>query len=286
MRWQQGRESDNVEDQRGGVPGGLILGGGGTLVVIILALLFGADPQALLQQLNQGQPPVQQGAPAPDGVDAGAEDELKRFVRVVLADTEDVWDELFQRGGMKYEKPKLVLFSGEVQSACGMASAAVGPFYCPEDERVYLDLSFFNDLKTKFNAPGDFPEAYVIAHEVGHHVQKLLGISDKVHAAQQRASEEQKNQLSVRLELQADFLAGVWAHEAQQKWNILEEGDIEQALACATAIGDDRLQKRARGYVVPDSFTHGTSAQRVRWFTLGLKTGDMKQGDTFSAKDL
>lgn len=289
MRWQQGRESDNVEDQRGfsgGPP--LMLGAGGTLVVVVLALLFGVNPLALLQQVEQG--PVQQGpapqpGPAGPGV-AGAHDELKRFVSVALADTEDVWTDLFRQQGQNYRDPKLVLFTGQVRSACGFSSAAVGPFYCPEDERVYLDLSFFNELRNRFHVEGNFPEAYVIAHEVGHHVQKLLGISDRVSAAQARSDRTEANRLSVRLELQADYFAGVWAHHAEQKWQILEAGDIERALDCAAAIGDDRLQRQSRGYVVPDSFTHGTSAQRARWFRRGLETGDMNGGDTFSASEL
>jgi uncharacterized protein len=292
MRWQGGRESDNVEDDRGssggGGPGGMALGLGGTLVVVVLALVFGVDPQALLQQLNQGPGPQINQGPAPAGApaEAGADDELKKFVAVVLADTEDVWKDLFQRDGKAYEEPKLVLYTGEVRSACGFASAAVGPFYCPGDSKVYLDLGFFNELRDRFKVQGNFPEAYVIAHEVGHHVQNLLGISEQVSALQQRSSKERGNQLSVRLELQADFFAGVWANHAQEKWKILEAGDVENAMNCAAAIGDDRLQMQARGYVVPDSFTHGTSAQRARWFRRGLETGDMKQGDTFSAKEL
>jgi hypothetical protein len=284
MRWQGGRESDNVDDQRGRGPGApIMLGGAGTLIVVVLALIFGADPQALLQQINQGQPPAPApGPPAP----AGAEDELKHFVRVILADTEDVWQDLFRRDGERYRDPKLVLFSGQVASACGFASSAVGPFYCPEDERVYLDLSFYRDLKVRFHAPGDAAQAYVIAHEIGHHVQKLLGISDKMQAARGRVGREEFNQLSVRLELQADYFAGVWAHHAQELWQIFEPGEIDEALRCAAAIGDDRLQMQAQGYVVPDSFTHGTSEQRVRWFSRGLKSGDMRQGDTFNATEL
>jgi predicted metalloprotease len=214
-----------------------------------------------------------------------AQEELKHFVAVVLADTEDVWHEEFRKMGKTYRDPHLVLFSGQVDSACGTADAAVGPFYCPGDEIVYLDLSFFDELKNRFHAPGEFAEAYVIAHEVGHHVQKQLGISDKVHAERERLSKAEYNRLSVRLELQADFLAGFWAYHAQKAKNILDPGDLEAALTAANAIGDDRLQKQARGYVVPDSFTHGTSAQRIRWFRRGFETGDFSKGDTFKVSD-
>jgi uncharacterized protein len=212
--------------------------------------------------------------------------ELKRFVSVVLADTEDVWHELFQQQGKTYRNPKLVMFSGQVDSACGRASASMGPFYCPADSKVYIDLRFYDEMKTKFKSPGDFAQAYVIAHEVGHHVQNLLGISDRVHALQQRSSEAEANALSVRLELQADFFAGVWAHHANKARHIIEAGDVEEALNAATAIGDDKLQMQTRGRVVPDSFTHGTSEQRVRWFKKGLESGDLRQGDTFNAKQL
>jgi predicted metalloprotease len=211
---------------------------------------------------------------------------LARFVSVVLADTEKVWTEQFRRMGETYRVPQLVLFSGRVSSACGLASSATGPFYCPGDQKVYVDLSFYEELKEQFDAPGDFAQAYVIAHEVGHHVQKLLGITDQVDAMRGRVSKQQENELSVRLELQADFLAGMWAHHAEKNWKILEAGDVEEALNAATAIGDDRIQQRTQGHVVPDSFTHGSSAQRLRWFRKGLQTGDFKQGDTFSAKEL
>jgi predicted metalloprotease len=224
--------------------------------------------------------PPGQGAVNPE------EEQRKDFVSVVLADTEAVWHKLFNQMGRNYEEPKLVLFRGRVESACGLASSAVGPFYCPRDHKVYVDLEFFEELQKRFGAPGDFAQAYVIAHEVGHHVQDLLGISDRVHAQQGRMSKAEYNQLSVRLELQADFLAGVWAHHAQKMRNMLEEGDIEEALRAAEAIGDDRLQRQAQGYVVPDSFTHGTSAQRVRWFRRGFETGDVDQGDTFNARSL
>jgi predicted metalloprotease len=240
----------------------------------MLSLLQNNNPQAGPQQQQAGRPANP------------AEEERKDFVSAVLAQTEDVWKDLFRRMNKEYQEPHLVLFPGRVESACGLASAAVGPFYCPGDQKVYLDLSFFQELKDRFRAPGDFAQAYVVAHEVGHHVQNLLGISDKVHSQQSRLGKAEANELSVRLELQADFLAGVWAHHAEQSRQILEAGDVEGALRAATAIGDDRLQREAQGYVVPDSFTHGTSQQRVRWFRRGLETGDLSQGDTFSAESL
>lgn len=274
MRWQGRRESDNVEDHRG-MGGGTIVGGGlGVLVLGLIVYLLGGDPSQLI---NQGA----QSTPANEEVIA-AQEESAKFVKVVLADTEDVWNKLFQENGKRYQEPHLVLFNGTVQSGCGGASSATGPFYCPMDQRVYIDLSFYDELQQRFQAPGDFAMAYVVAHEVGHHVQNLLGISGKVQAARERVSEEQSNALSVRLELQADFLAGVWAHHAQRMKNILESGDIEEALNAAQAIGDDNLQKQAQGYVVPESFTHGTSQQRMYWFKKGFETGDMNQGDTFS----
>jgi uncharacterized protein len=281
MRWQTGRQSANVEDRRA-VGGPLVIGGGITSVVILLVVvLLGGDPRALLQQMGQ-----QQNAAVAPGEINPEEEELARFVSVVLADTEDVWDGLFREQGRTYQHPKLVLFSRTVPSACGQASASSGPFYCPADDKVYIDLSFYQEMKERFRAPGDFAQAYVIAHEVGHHVQNQLGINDKVQSLRGRVSETEYNQLSVRLELQADFFAGVWAHHAHEARNILEEGDVEEALNAASAIGDDRLQKESQGYVVPDSFTHGTSAQRARWFRKGLETGDMKQGDTFNARQL
>ncbi|MGC1275061.1 MAG: neutral zinc metallopeptidase [Planctomycetaceae bacterium] len=260
-----------------GVAGGGIVG----LIAIVLFLCLGGDPMALLQMQQQQQrqrnaPPGQAGPVDP------AEEELAQFVSVVLADTEEVWHDLFRESGREYRVPQLVLFRDRVESACGFASAATGPFYCPGDAKVYIDLTFFDDMDRQLGAPGDFAQAYVVAHEVGHHVQNLLGISGKVHAAQQQAGSEQANELSVRLELQADYLAGVWAHHAQKNWQILEEGDVEEALNAATAIGDDRLQKRSQGYVVPESFTHGTSEQRARWFVRGLKSGDITEGDTFA----
>jgi predicted metalloprotease len=285
MRWKEGRRSENVEDRRG-IPAGVAIGGGiGTLLIVLVATFLGADPRQVLNILqNQQQAaPRQAGAPVPGDA---AEEERADFVRVVLADTEDVWDDVFRSVNKQYIKPKLDLFRGSTTSDCGRASSSVGPFYCPADQKVYIDLGFFQELKERFKAPGDFAEAYVIAHEVGHHVQNLLGISDKVHALQSRSSKAEANELSTRLELQADFLAGVWANHAQKMRQILEVGDVEGALRAAEAIGDDRLQMEGQGYVVPDSFTHGTSKQRMRWFTKGLKTGDLKQMDTFNAEEL
>lgn len=282
MRWRSGRQSTNVEDRRGVGGPGLAIGGGlGTIVIVIIALLLGVDPRAILQNQPAGQSPAPATAPA-----GGQNDEMKQFVSAVLADTEDVWNDQFQKMGRDYREPTLVLFDGRVQSACGITSSAVGPFYCPGDEKVYIDLSFYNELRNRFGAPGDFAQAYVIAHEVGHHVQKLLGITERVDAMRGRVSKAEYNRLSVRLELQADFLAGVWAHHAQRMKNILEPGDIEEALRAASAIGDDTLQQESQGYVVPDSFTHGTSEQRVRWFRKGFETGDIRQGDTFNAPSL
>jgi uncharacterized protein len=275
MRWQGRRQSDNVEDRRGMPARRLAVGGGlGTVVLIVVVMLLGGDPRALLQQI---QPPADGPAAAPQQIDP-AEQPLRDFVSVVLADTEDVWRELFEKHvDGEYREPKLVLYTGQVESACGFSSAATGPFYCPGDEKVYLDLAFCEELKTKFRAPGDFAIAYVLAHEVGHHVQKLLGYMDLVDKQRGRVSKAEQNQLSVRLELQADYLAGVWAHHAERTKGILEAGDVEEALAAASAVGDDRLQKQTQGYVVPDSFTHGSSAQRSRWFRLGLETGDLSQ---------
>jgi predicted metalloprotease len=283
MRWRGERESSNVEDVRGSRKGLAVGGGIGTVVILAIALLFGADPRAILEQLQGGSAPAP-GTQSSRPVNA-EEEELKRFTSVVLASTEDVWTDIFRREGRQYRAPRLVLFSDQVRSACGNASAAVGPFYCPGDQKVYLDLAFFRELQNRFRSPGDFAQAYVIAHEVGHHIQKLLGTSDKVDAMRGRLSETEMNQLSVRLELQADFYAGVWAYYAQKK-GLLEVGDVEEALRAATAIGDDRLQRESQGYVVPDSFTHGTSDQRVRWFRKGLETGDYRQGDTFNTRNL
>lgn len=282
MRWRTGRESDNVEDRRGLRAGPAIAGGGiGTVAIVLIAMFFGVDPTMLLQSMGSGGASSQQTAAIPPG-----QEEARKFVSVVLADTEDTWNALFRQAGRNYQDPKLVLFNGAVQSACGYAQSAVGPFYCPADYKVYLDLDFFNEMKNRFRAPGDFAQAYVVAHEIGHHVQNLLGISSKVQALRQRADSATANELSVRLELQADCYAGVWAYHANQARQILEAGDVEAALNAASAIGDDRLQMQARGYVAPDSFTHGSSAQRVRWFKQGLSTGDLKRCDTFSTTQL
>lgn len=279
MRWEGEEASENVEDRRN-ISTPVLAGGGGlaTLLIVGLIWVLGGDPRAAMQAL-QGQPGGQQ--PAAEGEHGAPQDAEGRFVAVVLRDTERVWEDLFRQKGRAYTNPTLVLFRGRVNSACGVEGAATGPFYCPLDQKLYIDLSFYREMKDNLGAPGDFAQAYVIAHEVGHHVQNLLGISDSVRARQERASREEANELSVRLELQADFFAGVWAHHAEEKYKILEEGDIEEALNAASAIGDDRLQMKSQGVVVPESFTHGTSKQRVRWFTRGLKTGDMSQGDTF-----
>jgi len=281
MQWFGRRESDNVDDERGGGGGRLAIGGG-VLGLIAAAIYFftGVDPSAVLNQVATNQPQQEQTA------NKGPEDAGKHFVRVVLADTEDIWTKLFNDMGRTYEKPRLALFRDYTQSACGMASSASGPFYCPGDSRVYIDLSFYDELKNRFGASGDFAQAYVIAHEVGHHVQKLLGISQKMDQARSRLSESAYNKLSVKLELQADFYAGVWAHYEQSMKKVLDKGDIEEALNAANAIGDDRLQKQAQGHVEPDSFTHGTSAQRMYWFKKGYETGDVNQGDTFGNGDL
>jgi predicted metalloprotease len=279
MRWQTGRRSENVEDRRRvGAPK---MAAGGAVVVIVAAAvvwLLGGNPMEVLEQAQTTS--VSTSVPTEF---TAQENELADFVSVVLADTEDTWRPLFARMGGVYREPKLVLFTGSVQSACGMAGAQMGPFYCPGDSKVYIDLSFYQELKDRLGAPGDFAQAYVIAHEVGHHVQKLLGIEDQVHAAMDRASEQEANALSVRMELQADCFAGVWAHHAQRTRQILEPGDIEEALNAASAIGDDRLQKQSQGYVIPESFTHGTSRQRVHWFKTGFETGDVDQCNTFQA---
>lgn len=286
MRWRGERESENVEDRRGlriGGPG-LAIGGGGLLLIIALALFTGQDPTVLLEQLT-GAPSVSVD-PQQAGRDGAPSDELGRFSSVVLASTEDVWKQAFASGGRQYRAPRLVLFSDAVQSACGFGSAAAGPFYCPMDNKVYLDLSFFADLERRFGAPGDFAHAYVIAHEVGHHVQNQLGIASKVRAAQQRLPAGEVKALSVRMELQADCLAGVWAHHANRDAKLLEPGDVEEGLTAAAAIGDDRLQKRAQGYTVPESWTHGSSAMRVKWLQRGLQRGDIDACDTFSSDAL
>jgi uncharacterized protein len=283
MNLDEERESVNVEDRRGIGRGGLAIGGGiGTLLIAVLALIFGVDPQQLF---NGGGPADNPAATQTARAPGAQQDEETRFVRRVLASTEDVWGDIFKQGGHSYRQPTLVLFDTQTDTACGAGSAAVGPFYCPGDERVYIDLSFYDELRQRFRAPGDFAQAYVIAHEVGHHVQNLLGTSDRVTALQRRAGESQSNQLSVRMELQADCYAGVWGYYAQRRGQ-LEPGDAEEALRAASAIGDDRLQMQSRGYVVPDSFTHGTSEQRARWFRQGFDSGDLRRCDTFNARGL
>jgi uncharacterized protein len=319
MDWQGGRESDNVEDREneGGYSGGgygggsfggfrgtpgfplfplLFRGGMGSFVVVIIILIaLGLDPRALLGPGGNGPgpgnaQPARHRRELPGDRHEGAQDpaheELKRFVRVVLADTEDVWSATFREMGKTYRKPKLVLFRGHTRAGCGVADAATGPFYCPADETIYLDLAFFAEMRNRFHAPGEFAQAYVIAHEVGHHVQKLLGTMGKVDARRSQVSKSEANHLSVRLELQADFLAGYWANRANQMRPMIEAGDVDAAIRAANAIGDDTLQRESRGYAVPDSFTHGSSEQRIRWFRLGLDTGDLRRGDTFSAKQL
>jgi len=274
-----GRQSDNIEDRRG-FGGPLVAGGGiGTVVLVLLALFFGFDPRVILQGDAPTSPPATQQAPSPSTSPRG-HDDLRDFVATVLADTEDTWRALFSRMGREYRDPRLVLFNGAVQSACGIAGAATGPFYCPQDQKVYLDLDFFRALRERFRAPGDFAQAYVIAHEVGHHVQKQLGTSDRVMAERRRGG-SQANAASVRLELQADCFAGIWAHHAERTRHILEAGDVEEALNAAAAIGDDRLQRQTQGRVAPETFTHGTSKQRVQWFTRGIESGDLRRCDTF-----
>jgi predicted metalloprotease len=282
MRMDDSRESENVEDRRGM---GLRVGGGklsiGAIILALVAMYFGVDPSVVLQMMDEPQQAQQAPAPAPP-----ANDPQARFVSKVLGETEDTWQAIFrEHANHPYVNPKLVLYSGATPTACGTGQAAMGPFYCPADSKVYLDLSFFDELKRRFQAPGDFAEAYVIAHEVGHHVQHLLGISDRVSRLQSQ-DPSQANALSVRLELQADCFAGLWAKQADSARHILESGDVEEALNAASAIGDDKLQKRSQGYIVPDAFTHGTSAQRVRWFKRGLSGGDPRQCDTFSASTL
>jgi len=324
MRWRGERESENVEDRRdegGGFPfpgggvgfpsGGSGRGGGigilGILIILGLMFFFGVDPSVILQggppsggsdpnfpdiELPQSRPdttnfpvPGRQGTQI-EHPQTSSEDDLKQFVSVVLAETEDVWKHIFTRYGERYSDPKLVLFTGGVRSACGYGAAQMGPFYCPNDEKVYIDLSFYQELRDRFKAPGDFAQAYVIAHEIGHHVQKLLGIADQVEAARQRMDQGQANALQVRMELQADCFAGIWANHTQESKNIIEPGDIEDALNAASAIGDDRIQKQTQGYVVPDAFTHGSSAQRVRWFKRGYESGKLDACDTFNTNQL
>ncbi|MFN6565461.1 MAG: neutral zinc metallopeptidase [Nostoc sp. ChiSLP01] len=281
MRWQLGRRSTNVEDRRGtNVSAPLVGGGIGAALISLVVFLLGGDPSVIWEQNpTSNDNPVTN---SPQSTNSNPQDQMADFVSVVLADTEDTWSELFRQNGRTYVEPKLVLYSNAVQSACGFTRSVVGPFYCPQDEKVYIDLSFYRDLRTRYQAPGDFAQAYVIAHEVGHHVQNLLGISDQVRVLQNQTSQTQANQLSVALELQADCFAGVWAHHAQRSRQILETGDVEEALNAASSIGDDRLQEQARGYAVPESFTHGSSAQRVRWFKQGIQTGDTQQCNTFA----
>jgi len=284
MRWRGERQSDNVEDRRGmsmsrGAKVGGI-GGLGLLALVVIGLFMGIDPSTLLQ-LGENLP--SSSVSTEQGVRPAANDDIRNFVAVVLAETEDVWNDAFQKAGRTYQEPKLVLFSGAVESACGMAESAVGPFYCPADHKVYLDLVFFDELHSRFGASGDFAQAYVIAHEIGHHVQTLLGITQKVAELQSRANTADRNKLSVMVELQTDCLAGMWANNAEKKRNILEAGDIEEGLNAASAVGDDRIQKRTRGYVVPDGFTHGSSAQRVSWFKRGYEQGSIQACNTFEA---
>jgi predicted metalloprotease len=281
VRWDDLRQSSNVEDVRGSTGGGrgLKLGVGGTLIALVVSYFLGIDPRLILGLMSAA--PTQ--TPAPTAAPGTPQDEQGRFIAAVLGETEDTWSAIFQARGAQYVPPKLVLYRDQMPTACGTGSAAAGPFYCPLDRKVYLDLGFFQQLSDEFQAPGLFAEAYVLAHEVGHHVQNQLGIADKVRAAQERASEAQANQLSVRLELQADCFAGVWAKHADQTKHILEQGDVESALRAAAAVGDDTIQKRSRGYVVPDSFTHGSAAERTSWFNRGLASGSIPDCDTFAA---
>lgn len=292
-----GRESENIEDRRGMSMGGggfgrfRFPGGGmGIAAAAIVALMLGVDPRIIFTAVgylsSTSGPPVQTQATNGPVKSSPQEEQLKKFMSVVLADTEDTWNRLFQQAGQRYEEPKLVLFNGQVSSACGYAQAAMGPFYCPGDHKLYLDMRFFNDLSTRHGAPGDFAQAYVLAHEVGHHVQNLLGIAHQVQSAQQRGGRQQGNQLQIRMELQADCFAGVWANHANQFRKILEPGDLEEAMAAAAGVGDDRIQKQMQGYVVPESWTHGSSEMRQRWFMTGAKTGDLNQCDTFKTNNL
>lgn len=285
MRWKGGRRSSNIEDRRGsGRRGGLVGGAIGTIVIILIGLYLGVDPSFLLEGMQSASVPSSTGRPP--SAEELANDPIADMVSVVVADTEDVWNQIFASEGRDYREPTLVLFTGTTRSACGLGQAAMGPFYCPADQKAYLDLGFFTDMHRRFGAPGDFAQAYVVAHEIGHHVQNLLGVSGEVHRMRQQVSGAEGNRLSVRLELQADCLAGVWANRADRARNILESGDIEEALNAASAIGDDRLQRRSGGTVVPESFTHGTSEQRQRWFRRGLQSGSPDECDTFSADSL
>ncbi|NMC42289.1 MAG: zinc metallopeptidase [candidate division Zixibacteria bacterium] len=284
MKWQGRRTSDNVEDRRGISGKGMAVGGGvGGILIVLLFMILGGNPDEIMQSVQQPGLDASLGMTQPLSEQERQEGE---FVGVILAETEDVWHRIFQQNGSTYREPRLVLFTDQISSACGYAGGASGPFYCPGDERVYIDLGFFKEMQTQLGASGDFALAYVIAHEVGHHVQTLLGINDDVMAQRDRLSEVEFNRLMVRMELQADFLAGVWAHHAERTANLLEQGDIEEGINAAGAVGDDRIMKQTQGYVVPDAFTHGTSEQRVRWFLKGYQTGDISQGDTFNADRL
>lgn len=292
MRWQMSRRSENIEDRRGmgsvGMGRGVRVGGAGGLGLIafaVIAMLFGVNPMVILGSLTDGGYSGPEVTTSPGGAPP-ANDESSQFVAAVLGQTEDVWGQIFRQAGQTYRDPTLVLFDGSVQSACGMAGSATGPFYCPADQKVYLDTSFFRELSQKFGAPGDFAAAYVIAHEVGHHVQTLLGISRQVTEMRQRSDERASNRLSVMMELQADCFAGVWARHLQDSQGILEKGDVEEGLQAASAVGDDRIQRSTRGYVVPDAFTHGSSQQRMQWFSRGMETGDLNACDTFGAAQL
>jgi len=285
MRWRGGRRSTNIEDRRGSrAPKGILGGGIGTIVLILVAMYFGVDPTFLIEGMQSASTSSSSGT-QPTEEDL-KNDPMADMIAVVIGDTEDVWKEIFAANGQRYVEPTLVMFSGATRSACGLGQAAMGPFYCPADQKAYIDLSFYDDMRTRFKAPGDFAQAYVIAHEIGHHVQNLLGISGKVHSMKQQLGKVEGNQLSVRLELQADCFAGVWAHRADKARNILESGDVEEALNAASAIGDDRLQRQSRGTVVPESFTHGTSEQRQRWFRTGLESGNPDSCNTFDAARL
>ncbi|MGQ4647910.1 KPN_02809 family neutral zinc metallopeptidase [Lyngbya aestuarii] len=281
MRWEFGRRSNNVEDRRGNSVSAPLVGGGiGALILSVIVLLLGGDPSIIWEQ---GEAPSGSRTESPQTERSAQEDSMADFVSVVLADTEDTWNKIFQQSGETYVEPTLVLYSDAVESACGFTRSAVGPFYCPRDQKLYIDLSFYKDLKNRYQAPGDFAQAYVIAHEVGHHVQNLTGVFDQVQGLQRRTSQAEANQLSVRLELQADCFAGIWANQANRSRQILEKGDVEEALNAASSIGDDRLQRQSKGYVTPESFTHGSSAQRVRWFKQGIQTGNPEQCNTFAA---
>jgi len=288
MRMEDQERSSNIEDRRGMSVGRGVAGGGiGIVVIALIAMFLGVDPGVILQSgITEGPGPGAGSQPAVQSRAPSREDKQADFVAAVLGSTEEIWTDIFARGGRTYRKPTLVLFTGQVQSACGYAQAAVGPFYCPADQKLYIDLAFYRDLQDRFKAPGDFAQAYVIAHEVGHHVQNLLGIAERVHGMQQHSGKQQANALSVRMELQADCFAGIWAAHANQKRRILEPGDVEEGLGAAAAVGDDRIQMASRGYVSPESFTHGSAQQRVRWFRRGLDTGDLKACDAFAAAQL